>query len=158
MYTLAVPEDAANQNASLIIREVYSHLATPVPKQLEQTSLDGQYLLWQADILGGYGLLHDLKDAQVRVRLPTPQVKSIKAPSDGSFTHLHSAGSATVVFSSQEGQVVKASTEPRIGKVHFFQPEPVIAFRHLKRLVQVSHWAKSVAFEDEIEMINNGPL
>ena len=41
--------------------------------------------------------------------------------------------------------------------VHYFSPEPVVAFRNLKRSVEVSHWSSSLSIEDEVELINNGP-
>jgi oligosaccharyltransferase complex subunit alpha (ribophorin I) len=85
-------------------------------------------------------------------RLPTPQLKTFSTPD--AFTSSHSSGSATVVYSSKEG--LKAGSS-HIALVHYYQPEPVIAFRDLQRTIQVSHWSSSVAFEDSIELINNGP-
>ena len=68
------------------------------------------------------------------------------------FTSSHTKGSNQVVFSSSgavSGEVA--------GSVHYEQPEPVISFRTLLRLVEVSHWSANLAVEDNISLVNDGP-
>jgi len=84
--------------------------------------------------------------------MPTPQVKRFHTPPG--FTSSHTKGSQTIVFTSKEAFLTPAL---EVAAVHYAHPEPIIAFKSLKRLVQISHWRNSLAIEDEIELINNGP-
>lgn len=85
-------------------------------------------------------------------RMPSPKLQRYSTPPG--FSATHTKGSQTIVFSSKE-----AFTKPVLPMVavHYFSPEPVVAFRNLKRSVEVSHWSSSLSIEDEVELINNGP-
>ena len=70
IYNVLLPQDTPTTGDSLTITitQVYNHLASPVPKALEQSSVDGQMLLWQADILGGAALLGPVNEAKIRIK------------------------------------------------------------------------------------------
>ena len=70
IYNVLLPQDTPTADNSLIITvtQVFNHLASPVPKALEQSSVDGQMLFWQADILGGAALLGPVNEAKVRIK------------------------------------------------------------------------------------------
>jgi hypothetical protein len=53
---------------TLSIMEVFAHLASPLPAQLEQVSTDGQYFLWQSNLAGGWSAFNDVDSATVRIK------------------------------------------------------------------------------------------
>jgi len=69
IYNVVLPESRPSLNITLTIQEIYSHAAIPLPAQLPHAAQDGQSLIWQADLLGGLGLLYDIAEAKVRVKL-----------------------------------------------------------------------------------------
>lgn len=91
-----------------------------------------------------------LTSLQAVCRIPTPRVKDFKAPD--SFDASHSNGAATIVFSAKH-----ALSGPQLAKVHYFQPEPIVSYKHYLRRVQASHWRNVVAVHEEVELINSGP-
>ena len=160
LYNVILPADKlqVGRNLSLSVTELFLHLSKPFPRELAHDNVDGQYLKWSGDLLGGYALLgHDIADARVRVRMPTPRSQSWTTPPN--FNGVLTPGSATIVYTSKSA--IKATTDShkaaQVASVHFFQPDPVIAYRHLRRKIGVSHWTSAVTFEEDIELINNGP-
>lgn len=84
-------------------------------------------------------------------RAPSPNIVSHSKPAG--FDATHTTGSSTVVFAGSFTS--NADTLP--GTVHYELPLPVVAIRKLRRHIEVSHWANNVAFQDEMQLVNDGP-
>ena len=41
--------------------------------------------------------------------------------------------------------------------VHYESTTPVMGYKSLKRSAEVSHWGNNMNFQDEIDLVNNGP-
>jgi hypothetical protein len=67
IYDLDLSQETASE-LSLTVTEIYAHISKPLPAQLEQSSQDGQYFLWNADLLGGWSVLNEVAEAKVRVK------------------------------------------------------------------------------------------
>jgi len=140
---------AAGANVTLTINEVYTHLSVPKPRTLEQTA-ENQYMFWSGDLMGGLTSSRTFNEVLIRVKIPMPKVKSFSTPAE--FTSLHVPGSNTIAYTSKA-----PISGPILASVHYEQPEPVVSFRKLERLIEVSHWGANLAVEDRIALVNDGP-
>ena len=42
--------------------------------------------------------------------------------------------------------------------IQYIQPDPVMSFRKLNRLVELSNWGSNMVVQDGIDLYNGGPL
>ena len=42
--------------------------------------------------------------------------------------------------------------------IQYIQPDPVMSFRKLDRLVELSNWGSTMVVQDGIDLYNGGPL
>lgn len=45
----------------------------------------------------------------------------------------------------------------QLASIHYMHPEPMVSFRKLDRIIEVSHWGDNLAVQDNVDLFNNGP-
>ena len=73
----------------------------------------------------------------------------------------HPNGASVITFTTTEPLSASSSSASassgNVASVYYEQPEPVISVRKLDRTAQVSHWGHSLAIQDDIVLVNDGP-
>ncbi|KAH9822259.1 Ribophorin I [Melampsora americana] len=156
VHYYAINPPKTNEALILTINYQYLHLTVPKPSRLSQQDGLKQGMVWEGDLLGGFGSMpHALADnleVTVKVVTPTSRVFSNTSPSGFKVEATNNG----VLFTSSAAST-KLTSKPQSGLVHYHQPHPVMSISNWTRLVEVSHWGNNVAIEDQIHLENRGP-
>ncbi|CAD6584510.1 MAG: dolichyl-diphosphooligosaccharide--protein glycosyltransferase subunit 1 [Tremellales sp. Tagirdzhanova-0007] len=159
--TVSVPvgELKKGESVTLSLTYLFTHASTPLPTSIEQR--DPQYLLWKTN--STYVDSWYASDVQrIKIRSPSPTILSYSSvPTTYTRDSTVTKSSSTLTlgpFHSIPATLGETAIEQKPFSVHYETREPVIGLRSLKRSAEVSHWGANLNIQDDIALVNIGPM
>ncbi|KAH8922462.1 hypothetical protein BT69DRAFT_1263373 [Atractiella rhizophila] len=157
IYAISLPSSSTSTPRHITLSLLHTRPSVPHPPTLPQTADSSQFMLWTGSLNLGLPVHSPPAELSIKVKTPTPRIRQHSVTNDDEkrWTSKLPTGSNTVSFSLRD--LDDLPTKQWIGRVHYEASEPVIVFRDLERIVQVSHWGNSLGVSEAMTLVNAGP-